>query len=411
MVEDETVIGRQVYLERLRKFQNINVIKVITGIRRCGKSSLMRLFIQELLERGVPQANIIHINFELLKYDHIRDYRGCYELIRNRMPSSGMVYIFLDEIQLVESWERAVNSLLAEGRADLYVTGSNAWLLSSEIATLLSGRYVQIPMLPLSFREYLDFMHLPLETEREESFNRYLKFGGFPALRLMPQENETVNAYLSGVFNTVIVKDVLARYAVHDVKLFEQLVKFLCQNTGNLVSPANIAGFISSQGKGEAVKSSTISRYLDLLEKAYVVYQAPRYDIKGRELLKTLSKYYVVDTGVRNMLLGYGDTDLGHVIETVVYFELLRRGFQVFFGKYYDREVDFFAVRQEKKIYYQVSLSILDERVRERELAPLRAIKDNHEKIILSMDRNFVTDYDGIRLVHIIDFLLEEGAA
>ncbi|MDR2135495.1 MAG: ATP-binding protein [Treponema sp.] len=410
---EEPLISRRLYLERLRKYQYTDVIKVITGIRRSGKSTLMRLFVRELLEQGVPAARIVHINFSLMEYDRLRDYRACYALIRERMPDSGRVSIFLDEIQMVESWEKAVNSLHAEGRSDIYLTGSNAWLLSSELSTLLSGRYVEIPILPLSFREYQDFAPLSEPGEggrpdREEQFRQYLKFGGFPGVRRLPQDNETVNSYLAGIFNTVIVKDVLARHPVQDVKMFEQLVKFLCQNTGNLVSPAAIAGFISSQGRGIAVKAATVSRYLDLLEKAYIVYPASRYDIKGKELLKTLYKYYVVDTGIRNMLLGYGDADLGYLVETLVYFELRRRGFQVFTGKYYDREIDFFAVRQDRKAYYQVTLSMMDAGVRERELGPLRAVKDNYDKIVLTMDRTFVTDYAGIRLVNILDFLTED---
>jgi predicted AAA+ superfamily ATPase len=323
------------------------------------------------------------------------------------MPASGRACIFLDEIQQVWGWEKAVNSILAETEADIYITGSNAWLLSSEISTLLSGRYVEIKMLPLSFREYLDFGNFPADWQEEEKFNLYLKFGGFPAVPALPQDNETVNAFLLGIYTTVIVKDVLARHTVKDVKIFDQLVKFLIQNTGNLVSPVKIAGFLSTQEKGEQIKSATISRYLDLLEKAYIIYPSYRYDIKGKELLKTLSKYYVVDSGIRNMLLGYSGADIGAVVETVVYFELLRRGFQVFTGKYYNQEVDFLAVKQDKKIYYQVCLTMLEETVRERELRPLAAIKDNHEKIVLSMDKTYVTDYEGIKQQSIIDFLLE----
>ncbi|GHV92777.1 ATPase [Spirochaetia bacterium] len=407
MTQDPLII-RKTYLNRLRQYQNKDFIKVITGIRRCGKSSLMQLFIDELLQTGVPEENIIHFNFEVVQYEGISNYHLLYDTLMDRMPASGRAYIFLDEIQHVEAWEKAVNSIRVETDADIYITGSNAWLLSSEIATLLSGRYVEIPMLPLSFREYLDFGTFPAEWGNREKFDRYLQYGGFPGVSSLPQENEPVNGFLQGIYNTVIVKDVLSRHALHDVKMFDQLVKFLCQNTGNLVSPSNIAGFLSSQGKTESVKSATVSRYLDLLEKAYIVYPAHRYDIKGKELLKTLSKYYVVDTGIRNMLLGYSNTDLGYVIETVVFFELLRRGFQVFTGKYYAREVDFCAVKQDRKIYYQVTLTMMDEAVRERELNPLMAIKDNYEKVILSMDKTYVTDYEGIKYQNIIDFLLGE---
>ncbi|MDR2748151.1 MAG: ATP-binding protein [Treponema sp.] len=409
----EPLIPRRVYLERLRKYQHTDVIKVITGIRRSGKSTLMRLFARELLEQGIPEDRIIYINFSLIEYHRLRDYRVCRALIRERMPASGAVSVFLDEIQMVESWEKVVNSLHAEGRLDIYFTSPNAWLFSPELSTLLSGRCVEIPVLPLSFREYLDFVPPPSQgsgppPDRGEQFRRYLKFGGFPAVYNLPQGNQMVNGYLDGVFNTVIVKDVLNHRPIQDVDMLEQLVRFLCQNTGNLVSPAAIAGSISGQGKGAAIKPGTVSRYLDLLEKAYIVYPAPRYDIKSGEPLKTLSRYYMIDTGLRNMLLGYRDTDLGQLVETLVYFELRRRGFQVFTGKYYNREIDFFAVRQDRRVYYQVTLSMQDEGVRERELGPLRVVKDNYEKIVLTMDRTFVTDYAGIRLVNVLDFLMED---
>jgi predicted AAA+ superfamily ATPase len=404
---EQGLISRKIYLEKLRKFQDTELIKVITGIRRCGKSTLMQLFIDDLLQRGIPEKNIIKVNFELMKYDHVREYHAFYDLLIQNMPKSGKGYIFLDEIQHVDEWEKAINSIRVETDADIYITGSNAWLLSSEISTLLSGRYVELPMLPLSFREYLDFGNFPSEWGMDEKFNRYLKFGGFPSVPELPQDNETINDFLLGIYNTVIVKDVLGRHAVQNVKMFEQLVKYFCQNTGNLVSPSNIAGFLNTQAKGESIKSATISHYMDLLEKAFVIYPAHRYDIKGKELLKTLSKYYVVDSGLRNMLLGYGNTDLGAVLETVIFFELRRRGFQVFVGKYYEKEVDFVAVKQDKKMYFQVSLTLLDETVQARELAPLMAIKDNYEKVILSMDKTYISDFQGIRFQNIIDFLLE----
>jgi predicted AAA+ superfamily ATPase len=404
---DQELVLRKTYTEKLRKYQDNELIKVITGIRRCGKSTLMRLFINELLQQGIASEHIIHINFEVMAYDEIWDYHALYRLLRERMPSVGRAYIFLDEIQQVDAWERAINSIRVETNADIYITGSNAWFLSSEIATLLTGRYVEINMLPLSFREYLDFGNFPAEWRNEEKFNLYLKFGGFPSIRTLPQDNETVNEFLRGLYNTVMVKDILARFPIRDVKLMEQLTRFLIQNTGNLVSPATIAGFLSAQGKGKSIKPATVSHYLDLLEKAFIVYPAYRYDLKGKELLKTLNKYYVVDTGLRNMLTGYSNTDYGAILETVVYFELRRRGFQVFTGKQYDREIDFFAVRQDEKKYYQVCATMLDETTRQRELQPLILIRDNYEKTILTMDKTFTTDYEGIRLRNIIGFLLE----
>jgi predicted AAA+ superfamily ATPase len=330
----------------------------------------------------------------------------------SRMPAKGRAYIFLDEVQEVSGWERAINSIRLETNADIYITGSNAHLLSSEISTLLSGRYVEINVLPLSFVEYLDFSErlsasLPTDWRRDDFFDQYLQSGGFPALRALPQDTETVNGFLQGIYNTVIVKDVLARYPVRNIKTFEQLVKFLFQNTGNFVSPAKIAGCISSQGREDSVKSTTISYYLELLEKAYIVHPVSRYDIKGKELLKTQLKYYAADTGLRNMLLGYSNTDVGHLLETVVYLELRRRGFQVFVGKYYDKEVDFVAIKPEDKKYFQVCTTILDEAVRKRELAPLLGIRDNYEKTLLTMDKTFIPGYEGIKLQNIMDFLLE----
>ncbi|MDR1636909.1 MAG: ATP-binding protein [Treponema sp.] len=401
---EEILVERKAYLARLGKFRDTKLFKVITGIRRVGKSVLMRLFMRNLLELGVSEQNIIFINFEILKYDTIRDYRALYQLIMDTLPPEGRNYIFLDEIQHVKQWEKAINSIREETGADIYLTGSNAWMLSSEISTLLSGRYVEVEVFPLSFKEYLDF---ELSGTPEERFNQYLKYGAFPAIPALPQDNQTINNFLLGIYNTVIVKDVLSRQLVKDIKTFQQLVKFLAQNTGNYVSSSKISGFLTAEEKGEAVKSSTISNYLDLLEKSFIIYPAYRYDIKGKELLKTLCKYYIVDTGLRNMLLGYGDTDLGHVLETVVFFELRRRGYQVFCGKLYSGEVDFLAVRQDEKKYFQVAATIMDTNTREREMAPLLKINDNYEKTILSLDRNYIGDFRGIKNRNLIDFLLE----
>jgi predicted AAA+ superfamily ATPase len=401
---EEMLIQRKTYLARLGKFRDTKLFKVITGIRRAGKSVLMRLFMRELLELGVPEQNIVFINFEILKYDTVRDYRALYQLVMDTLPPKGRSYIFLDEIQQVSQWEKAINSIREETGADIYLTGSNAWLLSSEISTLLAGRYVEIEVLPLSFKEYLDF-GLPGATE--ERFNQYLKYGAFPSVPALPQDDQTINDFLLGIYNTVIVKDILSRQTVKDIKNLQQLVKFLAQNTGNYVSSSKISGFLTVEEKGEAVKPSTVSHYLDLLEKSFIIYPAYRYDIKGKELLKTLCKYYIVDTGLRNMLLGYGDTDIGHVLETVVFFELRRRGYQVFCGKLYSGELDFFAVRQDEKKYFQVAATIMDTNTRERELAPLLKINDNYEKIVLSLDRNYISDFRGIKNRNLIDFLLE----
>jgi predicted AAA+ superfamily ATPase len=401
------MISRDKYMERLLAYKDNRLIKIITGLRRCGKSTLLQLFKERLLSESVNPNNIIDINFELMQYDDITDYREMYKLLKEKMPKEGKCYLLLDEIQQVKNWEKAINSLTIEADTDIYITGSNAYLLSSELSTLLSGRYVEIKMLPLSFSEYLKFEHLPATWNIDDKFNQYLKFGCLPAVTTLPQDNVTINEFLQGVYNTVIVKDVVFRNKLKDVALLERIVKFVINNTGSIISTNKISGYISSQVKGEILKSTTVSDYLNMLEKAYIIYQVNRYDIKGKEMLKTLSKYYVVDTGIRNMLMGYSDNDIGHILETVVYFELLRRGYQVFIGKYYTNEIDFIAVMQDTKKYYQVTLSLLNEDVKTRELAPLKAINDNYEKTILSMDKTYITDHEGIKFQNIIDFLLE----
>lgn len=401
------MISRDHYLDRLKAFKDNKLIKVITGIRRCGKSTLLEIFREYLLSDGVNAGNVIHINLELMKYDDVRDYKAFYSLITEQITNKDRYYLLIDEIQQVEKWEKAINSINVEYNVDIYLTGSNAYLLSSEISTLLSGRYVEIKMLPLSFKEYLQFDHLPKEWTIEDKFNQYLKFGSLPAVASIPQDNTTVNDFLLGIYNTVIVKDVISRNKIKDMALLEQIVKYVVANTGNIISASKISGYLSSQGRGENTKAATVSNYLDMLEKAYIIYPVKRYDIKGKEQLKNLAKYYVVDTGIRNMLMGYSDGDLGHILETVVYLELIREGYQVFIGKWYDAEVDFIAVKQDEKKYFQVTLSLMDEKVKERELAPLREIPDNYEKIILSMDKTFITDYEGIKYKNIIDFLLE----
>ena len=405
------MIQRPQYMERIIAFKNHKLIKVITGLRRCGKSTLLQLFKQDLLESGTAAEHIIDINFELMAFDHIREYRQFYQLIRDMIPKTGKCYLLLDEVQQVANWEKAVNSLSVETDidVDIYVTGSNAHMLSSDISTLLSGRYVEIKMLPLSFKEFMLFRHLPEEMSVEGKFRQYLKYGCLPAVTTLPQEDAMINEFLRGIFNTVIVKDIVARTKSKDVELLEKLVRYVISNTGNIISYNKISGFLSSQAQGESVKSSTVASYLDTLEKAYIVYRANRFDIKGKEQLKTLSKFYVIDTGIRNMLMGYSDNDdVGHVLETVVYFDLLRRGYQVFIGKWYGNEVDFLAIRQNTRKYYQVTFSMMNEEVKKREIAPLIAINDNYEKTILSMDKTFITDYEGILYQNIIDFLLSD---
>jgi len=400
------MIMRKEYLDRLIAYQDNQIIKVITGIRRCGKSTLLQHFKEHLLASRVPARNIVEMNFEQMEYDDIKDYRAFHARIKSMLPTEGRCYLLLDEIQQVRNWEKAVNSLSIEADTDIYLTGSNADLLSSELSTLLSGRYVEIRMLPLSFQEFLRAGHLPSDLSLEERFNQYLKFGSFPAVTTLPQTNSIINEFLLGIYNTVIIKDVMYRNTLKEVQLLDRIVKYVIANTGNFISPFRISGTLNDGSRDAQIKSDTVSNYLGMLERAYIIYPVPRYDIRGKEILKTMYKYYVVDTGMRNMLFGYTESDMGHILETVVYFELLRRGYQVFVGKWYDKEVDFLAVRQDEKKYLQVTQSLMNEAVKARELAPLLAIPDNYEKVILSMDRSYITDHEGIRYVNILDFLM-----
>ena len=404
------MVARDIYMKRLKAYRDNKLIKVITGLRRCGKSTLLQLLKKDLLENGVKPNCIIDINFELMIYDHIQEYRQFYKFVRDKIQKGSKCYLLLDEVQQVDGWEKAINSLNVETDidVDIYVTGSNAHMLSSDISTLLSGRYVEIKMLPLSFKEFLLFDHLPPEMSVEDKFQQYLKYGSLPAVTTLPQEDIIVNEFLLGIYNTVVVKDIIARTGGRDVELLEKIMRYVISNTGNIISSNKISGFLSAQEKGTGVKSSTITSYLNTLEKAYIVYQAHRFDIKGKEQLKTLSKFYVADTGIRNALMGYSGSDIGHVLETVVYFELLRRGYKVFIGKWFDSEVDFLAIRQDTRKYYQVTLSMMNESVRTRELAPLIAINDNYEKTVLSMDKSYITDHEGIRFENILDFLMSE---
>lgn len=401
------MIKRELYLRKLRAFQNQPLIKVITGLRRSGKSTLLELFEKELLSQKVPSASIIHLNFEWMALDSIRDYRHLYQFLKKRIPKGQKAYLLLDEIQQVDGWEKAVNSLFAEGQCDIYLTGSNARLLSSEISTLLSGRYVEIRVLPLSFREYMEF--LPNQTANPDfAFQQYLRFGSMPVIPGLPQDPQTIQTVLSGIYDTVLMKDIIQRNEVRDPALLGELVRFLADNIGNPVSTSKISGYLTSQGR--KTSAVTIDNYLRMLEEAFVFYRAKRYDIKGKLYLKTQERFYIVDMGLRNALLGFRNGDYGHILEDVVYLELLRRGYEVGVGKLGTLEVDFVASKMERKEYYQVSATVLDDKTLQRELVPLQKIPDQYKKVLLTMDRNFIRDYNGIQNVNIVDFLLNGDA-
>jgi len=398
--------NRNLYLAKLIQFKDLPFIKVVTGIRRCGKSTLLSLFEKHLLDSGVSAEFIIRMNFESFEYDDIVSYKELHEAIKSKMEKpSEKYYVLLDEVQQVESWEKVVNSFLVDSNVDIYITGSNAYLLSSELSTLLSGRYVEIKMLPLSFKEFLDFTAGDATIDHRSAFNTYLEFGGLPTIAGLLDRPETIDAFLEGIVNTVLMKDVIDRNNIRDTALLESVLKFIAANIGNVVSTKKISDYLTSSGR--KVTSDTIDNYLRMLENAFIIYKANRYDLKGKLFLKTLEKYYVVDMGIRNKMTGLRNTDIGFVLENIVFLELIRRGYTVSIGKVGPLEVDFVATKLNEKSYYQVSATIMDASTRERELRPLRSISDNYSKIILTMDETPFNDYDGIKVQNIIEFLLE----
>ena len=385
--------------------KDTDFIKVITGVRRSGKSTLLLMFRDYLLANGVKEENIVYINFESAKYDDIKDYKDLYKYIEDKVKDE-KIYLLLDEIQSVSSWEKAINSFKVDFNMDIYITGSNAYLLSSELSTLLSGRYIEIKMYPLSFKEFLVFNNYD-ENNLEEKFNEYLKYGGLPAITLIKGNDELILSYLNDIYNTIVKKDIIDRNNIKDVALLENIIKYLFNNVGSPISTKKISDYLNSNKVVQKSNHQTIDNYLNMLEKSYIIYKADRTDVKSKSLLKTLGKYYVSDSGIRNIILGFRNINEGHLLENIVYLELLRRGYRVNIGKIGDYEAHFVAENPHTIRYYQVAQSISDEDVRAREIRSLENIPDNYEKIILSMDRSINNDYNGIKVRNIISWLLD----
>ena len=399
------MIVRDTYLNRLIEAKDTEFIKVITGVRRSGKSTLLIMFKEYLQDHGVQEKNIIHINFESARYDEINDYKKLYQYIQNRIGKN-KTYILLDEVQNVEKWEKAINSLNIDFDVDIYITGSNAYLLSSELSTLLSGRYIELKMYPLSFKEYLQFNHYD-ESNIEDKFYEYLKYGGLPAVTLIKDKPDLVMTYLNDIYNTIVKKDVIDRNGIKDIALLENIIKYLANNIGSPISAKKISDYLNSNKIVSKTNHQTIDNYLNMLEKSFIMYKADRTDIRNKTLLKTLGKYYISDVGIRNIILGFRNIDEGHLLENIVYLELLRRGYRVNIGKSKDYEVDFVAEKPNQIIYYQVAKTIVEEKVLKREIRSLESISDNYEKVILTMDRTLNNDYNGIKVVNLIDWLLK----
>lgn len=396
------LIQRTEYLKKLIAFKDKHLIKVVTGIRRCGKSTLLEIYQKWLREQGVNDSQIISINFEDIDYEELTDYKKLYTYIKERLTDGSMTYIFLDEVQNVDNFAKVADSLYIKKNVDLYITGSNAYMLSSEIATHISGRYVQIEMLPFSFKEYME--STGNMSERDIKYTEYLQNSSFPYTLELKGQADEIRDYLEALYNTIVVKDIITGKRISDPIMLKSVLRFIFDNIGNPLSSKKIADTMTSAGR--KVDSRTIEKYLDALTESYIIYQAKRYNIKGKQYLKTHEKYYVVDIGMRFMLLGSKNIDAGHILENVVYLELLRRGYDVYVGKLDEFEVDFVAQNSKGITYFQVALSVRDEKTLQRELRPLQMIKDHYPKALLTMDEDPETHYDGIRRINARDWLL-----
>lgn len=398
-------IQREEYLSVLRDFKDKQIIKVITGIRRCGKSTLLELFQEYLKESGVEEKQIISINFENADYEELQDRKRLHEYLKSKLVKNKKTYIFLDEIQNVKEFEKTVDSLFINKDVDLYITGSNAYLLSSELATLLTGRYIEIKMLPLSFKEYMSAFED--KTDISKKFRNYLQFSSFPqAIELYKVNPDNIDLFLDGIYNTILFKDVMQRREIKDKSVLDRVTKYLYDNIGNRTSMKNISDNIEGLQKNNSY--NTVSNYVEALVDSFMAYRVNRYDIKGKEILKTQEKYYAIDIGLRYHILGQNSgRDMGHILENIVYLELLRRGYKVYIGKLDDLEIDFIAKDSKETIYYQVSLTTREENTLQRELVPLKKIDDNYQKIILTLDDDLDADFDGIKKINVLDWLLE----
>lgn len=438
MTNPRPLKSRPIYLNKLIAFQDTEPVKVITGIRRCGKSSLLKLMIQHLKTTGIPNDQIITMNFESFAFKDM-SADEIYHYVSARALSSKRMYLFFDELQRVPAWEEAINAFRVDLDCDIYVTGSNAFLLSSEYATILSGRCVEIKMLPLSFREFLDFHNFSLQqtpsafggTHTEivdisgqhytlrEAFDAYMRYGGMPGIADVGLDQDKALTLLDGIYSTVIVRDILEREKrrgqrqLTDPILLRKIILFLADNIGSTVSLSSVGNTLVNEGLLEdiprkgAPSTHTVQAYVNALLESYFFYEIKRFDIKGKKFLRTLGKYYIVDIGLRNYLLGFRNRDSGHAIENIVYFELLRRGYDVAIGKLGDQEIDFIATKADEKCYIQVTESMQSNTTRQRELAPLQKIRDNHEKLVLSLEPGLDDNYDGIRSLNLVEWLLE----
>ena len=396
------MINRDIYLKKLISFKDKELIKVVTGIRRCGKSTLFRIYQDYLLDNGINKKQIIDINFENLDYEHLTNYKELYDYLKQKITPNKKNYIFLDEVQHVKNFEKAVSSLFTNKDVDLYLTGSNAFLLSGELATLLSGRYIEINMFPLSFKEYSSAISDDISVDRK--FMMYKEDGGFPYLFNIKNKEDKID-YLNGIYNTILLKDIVTRIKVSDISILESILKFLFDNVGNTTSSKKISDTLTSYGR--KISPPTVEKYLKALVDSFILQKITRYDISGKQYLKSNEKYYVSDLGLQRFLLNDKNTNLGHNLENIVFLELVRRGYKVFIGKINSLEVDFIAEGGGYTNYFQVAQTVMDEKTLNRELTSLLKIKDHNPKYLLTMDLSPEVSHDGIRQINVIDWLLQ----
>ena len=395
-------LDRKEYLDKLIAFRDKQLIKVVTGVRRCGKSTLLEIFQDYLIESGIAEEQIVSINLEDFDYNALHDPAMLHAYIKERLLPNKMTYVFIDEIQHCTDFPAVIDSLYIRRNVDLYLTGSNAYMLSGEIATLISGRYVEIKMLPLSFREYV--LSTGSEDNLPRKYRSYIQGSSFPYALELKDHPSALRDYLEGLYNTIVVKDIASRKKISDTMMLESVTRFVFDNIGCQLSSKKIADTMTSAGRRIDVK--TVERYLNGLMESFVIYQARRYNIRGKQHLKTLEKYYAVDIGLRYMLLGTSGTDVGHILENVVYLELLRRGYEVYIGKIDDLEVDFVTVDPRGSCYIQVAASVRDENTLRRELESLKRVPGSYPKVILTLDEDPEADYDGIRRLNVLDWLM-----
>lgn len=402
-------INRKEYLDFLINSKDKQIIKVVSGLRRCGKSTLFEIYKEYLLSNGISNEQVIWINFEDIDFESLCNYRNLYDYVKERLNPNKMNYVFLDEIQHVEHFEKAVDSLFIKKNVDVYITGSNAYFMSGELATLLSGRYIELKMLPLSFREYCEGLALLYPDEnltKREKYASYLADSSMPYALSLHNSPKEISDYLSGIFNTILMKDVITRYKISDPAMLESIAKFVFSNIGNILSSRNIANTMTSYGR--KIDSKTVEKYISALTESLIIHKAQRYNIKGKQLLATLEKFYVTDIGLRNILLGSASQEQGHILENIVYLELLRRGYSVFVGIVADGEVDFVATNSNTVEYYQVSATVLDRETLKRELSSLEKVADHFPKFLLTLDEiGANTTHNGIQQLNVLDWLLE----